>query len=89
MVCVKLGPVVILQHEERREHLLEVDRRLGQLASFVQQKLEAKMVGGLKQSRRPSVCTCPVRSASLDFSWASALQLLGRLGGLEFLESSI
>ena len=46
---VELGPVVVLQDEERGEHALELERGLGQLASFVQQQPETKIVGRPKQ----------------------------------------
>ena len=76
IVCASLVQFGILQDEERGEHFLELDRRLGQLASFVQQELEAKMIGGLKQLVGLLVHE-PGAFGQLDFSRASALRSSG------------
>ncbi len=45
----KLGPVLALEHEEWGKHSLKLDSRVVELRSFVEEKLEAKIVSGEKQ----------------------------------------
>src|ERR1022692_4836445 len=83
---VELGPVGIFQDVERGEHTFDLERGLRQLASFVKQQAETKVIG----SARQVVSLLVNDGGPLDqhgLFQRPSLEFLGIFDGLERLES--